>query len=192
MHRHKHQLPVRLLAAPVEPGVAQERRRKLKLEARRRCQPVSKKRLALADWTILVTNAPPELLSLEEALVLARARWQIELLFKLWKQHGQIDEWRTQKPWRILCEVYAKMLAMLIQHWLLLVSCWTYPDPSLVKGAQTVRSYVLMLASAMAGFIQMTAVLEVLGHTLSSGCRMNSRRRTPITYQLLLGLNGGP
>ena len=184
---NKHQLPVRLLAAPVEPGVAQERRRKLKLEARRRCQPVSKKRLALADWTILVTNAPPELLSVEEALVLARARWQIELLFKLWKQHGQIDEWRTQKPWRILCEVYAKMLAMLIQHWLLLVSCWTYPDRSLVKGAQTVRSYVLMLASAMAGFIQMTAVLEVLRRTLCSGCRMNSRRRKPNTYQLLLG-----
>ena len=184
---NKHRLPVRLLAAPVAPEVAQVRRRKLKLEARRRCQPVSKKRLALADWTILVTNAPPELLALEEALVLARARWQIELLFKLWKQHGQIDEWRTQKPWRILCEVYAKMLAMLIQHWLLLVSCWTYPDRSLVKGAQTVRSYVLMLASAMAGFIQMTAVLEVLRRTLCSGCRMNSRRRKPNTYQLLLG-----
>ncbi len=189
---NKHQLPVRLLTAPVEPGVAQERRRKLKLEARRRCQAVSKERLALADWTILVTNAPPELMTLEEALALARARWQIELLFKLWKQHGQIDEWRTQKPWRILCEVYAKMIAMLIQHWLLLVSCWSYPDRSLVKGAQTVRSYVLMLVSAMAGFIQMTAVLEVLMRTLSSGCRMNSRRRKPNTYQLLLGPNGGP
>ena len=83
------------------------------------------------------------------------------------------------------------MLAMLIQHWLLLVSCWTYPDQSLVKGAQTVRSYVLMLASAMAGFIQMTAVLEVLRRTLSSGCRMNSRRCKPSTYQLLPGDGGG-
>ncbi len=189
---NKHQLPVRLLAAPVEPKVAQERRRKLKLDARRRCQPVSKMRLALADWTILVTNAPPELLTLKEALVLARARWQIELLFKLWKQHGQIDEWRTQKPWRILCEVYAKLLAMLIQHWLLLVSCWVYPDRSLVKGAQTVRSYVVMLVSAMAGIVEMTAVLETLRRTLSSGCRMNPRRRKPNAYQLLLDPNRGP
>jgi len=70
---NNHRLPVRLLAAAVDPGVARERRRKLKLEARRRCQPVSKKRLALAGWTILVTNVPPELLTLEEALVLARA-----------------------------------------------------------------------------------------------------------------------
>ena len=83
------------------------------------------------------------------------------------------------------------MLTMLIQHWLLLVSCWTYPDRSLVKWAQTVRSYVLMLASAMAGFIQMTAVPEGLRRTLSSGCRMNSRRCKPTTYQLLLEDGGG-
>jgi len=189
---NEHRLPVRLLAAPVPPEVAQERRRKLKLEARRRCQAVSKKRLALAGWTILVTNAPLELLSLEEALALARARWQIELLFKLWKQHGQIDEWRTQKPWRILCEVYAKMLAMLIQHWLLLVSCWIYPDRSLVKGAQTVRGYALMLASAMGGFIPLNAVLKLVGRTISAGCRMNPRRNKPNTCQLLLNLDGGP
>ena len=113
------------------------------------------KRLALADWTILVTNVPPELLSLEEALVLARARWQIELLFKLWKQHGQIDTWRTRKPWRALCELYAKLMALLVLHWLLVATCWTCPDRSLVKGAQTVRGYTLMLAAAMSGFIQL-------------------------------------
>jgi len=169
----------------LQPGVAKERRRKLKLDARRRCQAVSKKRLALAGWTILVTNAPPDLLSLEEALVLARARWQIELLFKLWKQHGQIDAWRTRKPWRALCELYAKLLAMMVQHWLMVVSCWSYPDRSLVKGAQTVRGYALMLASAMGGFIRLTPAIELVTRTISAGCRMNPRRRKPNTYQLL-------
>lgn len=188
---NKHRLPVRLLAAPVDPSVAKERRRKLKLDARRRCQPVSKKRLALAGWTILATNAPPELLSLEEALVLARARWQIELLFKLWKQHGQIDTWRTRKPWRALCELYAKLLAMLVQHWLLVVTCWSYPDRSLVKGAQTVRGYALMLATAMGGSVRLTLAIELVANTISAGCRMNRRRRKPNTYQLLLGEGGG-
>ena len=188
---NKHRLPVRLLAAPVEPSVAKERRRRLKLDARRRCQSVSKARLALADWTILVTNTPPDLLSLEEALVLARARWQIELLFKLWKQHGQIDSWRTQKPWRMLCELYAKLLAVLVQHWLMVVSCWACPERSLVKGAYTIRGYALMLASAMGGFIRLAAVIELVGRTISAGCRMNPRRRKPNTYQLLLGDGGG-
>lgn len=48
-----------------------------------------------------------------------RVRWQIELLFKLWKNEGHIDSWRSEKPWRIPCELYAKLIAMVIQHWIL-------------------------------------------------------------------------
>jgi IS4 transposase len=88
----------RLLAVRVPAEVANQRRRRLRLDGQRRSQPLSARRLALADWTILITNVPPEQLSLEEALVLIRARWQIELLFKLWKSHGNIDEWRSASP----------------------------------------------------------------------------------------------
>lgn len=182
----KARLPVRLLAVRVDEAVANERRRKLKDEARRRGQNISKARLRLADWTVYVTNAPAGLLSLDEALVLARARWQIELLFKLWKQHGQIDQWKSIKPWRILCEVYAKLTAMVIQHWLLLVSFWTYPDRSMVKASQTVRGYGLLLAIAMTGAMQIDLVVEQISQCLAKGCRMNSRLKHPNTYQLLL------
>jgi hypothetical protein len=104
----EHRLPCRLLAVRVGEEVANRRRQRLHADARRRGRAASPERLALADWTILLTNAPAALLSVREALVFARARWQIELLFKLWKTHGHIDESRSQKPWRILCEVYAK------------------------------------------------------------------------------------
>jgi hypothetical protein len=67
-----------------------------------------------AAWTLLVTNMPGDCLTLREALVLVRVRWQIELLFKLWKSHGRVDESQSTKPWRILCEVYAKLLTMLV------------------------------------------------------------------------------
>ena len=61
----------------------------------------------------------------------------------------QIDQWRSQKPWRILCEVYAKLLAMLIQHWLMLVGCWAYPDRSLLKASRTIQAHAGALASAL-------------------------------------------
>src|SRR5947207_13126423 len=96
---------VRLLAVRVPESVAATRRSKMQQEAKDRGKTISETRLALAGWTILVTNVPAALLSLEEALVLARARWQIELLFKLWKQDGCVDDWRGKKPWPILCEV---------------------------------------------------------------------------------------
>ncbi len=89
--------------------------------------------------TLLVTNACVAMLSLSEAMVLLRVRWQIELLFKLWKSHGQIDEWQSQKPYRILCEVYAKLIVVLIQHWLILMGTWQIASRSFQKAANTYR-----------------------------------------------------
>jgi hypothetical protein len=73
---------------------------------------VSAERLELAGWECLITNAPPDLLGVQEAPVLMRARWQIERLFDLWKQHGHLDKTRSEKPHRVLCEVYAKLVGL--------------------------------------------------------------------------------
>jgi hypothetical protein len=184
----QHRVAARLLAVRVPADVAATRRRKLHAQAREKGKAPSQARLALADWTILVTNAPAALLTVDEALVLARVRWQIELLFKLWKSHGQADESRSAQPERILCEVYAKVLAVLIAHWCVLVGCWQRPDRSLVKATRTVRRYGLSLAGAVAGALDLVAVLTLLQRTLKAGCRMNPRRKHPNTYQLLLAL----
>jgi hypothetical protein len=184
-------IPARLLAVRLPQEVAEKRRRALHKEARHKGQPVSKDRLALADWNIFVTSAPVELLTLREALVLARVRWQIELLFKLWKSHGQIDEWRSCKPWRILCEVYAKLIAMIIQHWLLLLSCWRFPDRSLVKAAATIRNHAITLTCSIVSTQALSHAIEIIQRCLSVGCRINKRRTQPHTYQLLLDLDDG-
>src|SRR6266496_4259352 len=84
-------LACRLLAVRAPQEVVDQRRRRLYAEARRRGTTPSPASLALAAWTILITNVPADLLTVQEALVVARTRWQIELLFKLWKCHGRID-----------------------------------------------------------------------------------------------------
>jgi DDE family transposase len=179
-------LPCRLLAARVPPEVATARRRKLKAAAKREGKTPSQERLALCDWIVLVTNAPPALLSVEEALVLGRARWQIELLFKLWKQHGQLDASRSTKPWRVLCELYAKLIALVVQHWLLLLGCWAFPDRSLPKAAQTVRAHATALAGAFARPPLLRATLATLARCLAAAGRIHKRRAAPATFQLLL------
>ena len=182
----QQRLAARLVAVQVAQEVADQRRRRLRATARDRGRTPSAALLAWCDWTLLVTNVPPDRLSLREALVLARARWQIELLFKLWKSHGHIDESRSGRPWRVLCEVYAKLLAMVVQHWLLLTGCWTYPNRSLVKAAQTVRHHALHLASALAYTPALEDVVALIHRCLAAGCRLNRRRKKPNTYQLLL------
>lgn len=179
-------LRARLIALPVPKEVSAQRRRRLRDEARKKGHTPSKTRLALCDWTVLITNVPQSLLYLDEALIMMRVRWQIELLFKLWKQYGKIDEWRSAKPWRILCELYAKLVAMLIQHWILLVGFWAYPDRSMVKGAQTVRAHAIVIASAMAGLLELSLVVEQIRRCLAFRCKMNWRLKEPNTFQLLL------
>lgn len=123
----RHRLPARLVAVRVPLAVARERRRRVRADARRRGQMVSRRRLALADWVLLVTTVPPAVLSADEVCTLYGARWQIELLFKLWKHAGGLARSRSAKPERILCEVYAKLLAMVVQHGVLVVTCWQHP-----------------------------------------------------------------
>ncbi len=183
-----HRIKCRLLAMRVPPDVAQKRRRQLHARARKKGQTVSKARLQLADWTYYITNVPAQMLSVQEAMTVAGVRWQIELLFKLWKSEGKLDTSRSHKPWRILCEVYAKLLALLIQHWIFLVSCWSYPDRSLHKAAQTVRKQAFHLATVIADAERLCEAITVIQHCLALGCRLNKRRKEPATFQLLLDL----
>jgi Transposase DDE domain len=130
--------------------------------------------------------APTPLLSLEETLVVLTVRWQIELLFRLWKEGGQIDEWRSKKRWRILCEVYAKLAAMVIQHWLIQLGCWQDPQRSLVKAAQVVRREAGQLMVAMREGRLEQVVRQIL-RCMHSGCRIDQRKQFPSTVQRLAG-----
>lgn len=181
-------LPCRLLAVRVPQAVAHQRRMKLLQEAREKGAPVPEARLALVDWTIYVTNVPADKLTVAEALVLARVRWQIELLHKLWKSVGEIDTWRSGRPWRILGEVYAKLLGMVIQHWLLLVSCWDCPTRSWVIAAGVIRQHAMGLAMAANDVTQLAAVIERLRVGVRQVCRITTRRTEPSTAQRLLAL----
>jgi hypothetical protein len=184
-------LPARLLAQRVPEAVAKERRRKLRLDAKRRQNPpISEARLASARYTLLITNAPAELLTAREAFVLMRARWQVEKLFDLWKRHGRLDKTRSGKPRRVLCEVYAKLLGLLIQHWIFLSSTafWADPYRSLVKAGRTVRQRALALADALDDLGLLSGVLKTIADCLGAGCRVSKRRKEPGTAQQLLAL----
>lgn len=179
-------LPVRVLAARVPPAVAATRRRTLRVEAQREGKTPPAATLALADWTVYVTNVPAARLSLEEVFVLGRTRWQIELLFKLWKQHGHLDTSRSAQPWRILCEIYAKLIALIIQHWLLLLGCWDRPDRSLVQAAQTIRTHAICLLRTIDRPARLRDEVGAIVTCLHHGCRVAKRRRRPSAYQLWL------
>ena len=97
-------LPVRLIARRVSAEQAERRRKSANREKEvkakgvqrpnvrkrrgagdkrkrtRKRRKTGKARLQLLDWTILITNVAHTLLTVDEALVLARCRWQMEIV----------------------------------------------------------------------------------------------------------------
>ena len=178
--------PCRLVGLRLPPQVVEERRRKAKADAQRDGRTLSPRQLALVDWTLIVTNAPARLLTPDELWLVLRLRWQIELMFKLWKSQGQVDESRSDKPDRILCEVYAKLLGLVLQHWIHLTCGWQYPNRSQVKAGQTIRRHALALGEALGHEDRMGAILHKIEQCLAKGARLNPRQHAPNLYQLLM------
>jgi hypothetical protein len=179
-----HRLHARLIAVPVPEEVAIKRQADVRRKAQKHSRPVNEELLELAHWTVVITTIPEELLAISEAMILLRLRWQIELLFKLLKKEGQVTLSRSAKPWHRLCDLYAKLLGMLIVHWQVIVGCWQIPDRSMVKASQAIRSQIVLLAKALGGKLDLHWVLCEMTQGLS-GCRMTKRKKRPSSFQLL-------
>ena len=179
-------LAVRVIMLRVPKEVGDERRARIREIAQAQGRSPDEEVLLLADWTIVLTNVPRRRLTTAQVLVILRLRWQIERLFRLWKEYGYIDQWRSKKPWRILSEVYAKLCAMVIQQWLIELGCWHDPHRSFFKAAQVVRREAnrLMVALYKGGLEE--ELVDIL-RCMRSGCRVNLRKQAPTTSQFLLG-----
>lgn len=185
-------VPCRLIARRVPPEVAERRRQRLREKSRRRGDKPSALSLALCAWTVLVTNVPRPLLSVEEAVALARLRWQIELIFKLWKDHGTIDEWHGSDPEAALCQVLSKLLAQVVGHWVMVSGAWSMADRSLVKAARVVQCLALSLAQAMRSVTRLRGVLSHARTLMQLGARMERRTKRPRAHELIFCLDLGP
>ena len=181
----QHHLACRLLVERVPPDVSEQRKRKLREYCRKKQTPLTAELLALTQWTLILTNVPASCLSIPEAQVLLRVRWQIELLFKRWKSLFKIDEWNSTHVWRILTELFAKLLSVVVQHWILLTGIWHCPHPSFWKAALVVRKFATHLAVALPSLLTLERVLMLISHHFRVHCHLGIHHNRPSLYQLL-------
>lgn len=184
---HGSKLDVRLLAVRLPQAEARERRARVRREAKQRGRPVSRRKLELCGWNILVTNAPGSLLTLDQACVVRRVRWQIELIFKVYKSEGHIDETRSERPERVQCELYAKLLALLVQQWALLAAGYQMLRHSARRAARRVRKRALRLLRVLKeGLGALRREVARLAEILQRRCRVGRRKVTPSTFDRLV------
>jgi hypothetical protein len=181
----RQSLACRLIAWRLPPEPANRRRQKLREEHRRKWgREPSAGRLAWCDWTILVTSVPPEHLTPSEAAVLYRARWQIELLFKRWKSQNRVADLTGATEVRQMVRVWARLVAAVVQHWLVVTTAWGDPVRSWYKVADAVRGYVGRLLTALDRAPDVETVIADLARVVATTCRRN-RRAKPGTVELL-------
>jgi hypothetical protein len=95
-----------------------------------------------------------------------------------------LDEWRSQKPYQILSEIYATRLLALIQHWCLLLGCWASENCSLVKACQALRKQAFHLLAVLPHFSALLQALDLILSALTR-CTVAKRKTRPLTFQLL-------
>lgn len=178
-------LPCRIVIWRVPQEVANRRRQKLLATARDKGgRPPSAERLAWCDWTIFVTNVPGDLLTPEEIAVLYKARWQMELMFKRWKSLGRIADLRGATVTRQLVGLWSRLLAMVVQHWLVVGCVWGDRRCSLHKASVTIRAVATHLARAVGDLGCLSEEITRLEQMLRKLARRDKRKQ-PGTFELL-------
>lgn len=187
MMRFNFQQPYscRLIAWRLPAEQAACRRRKLRRNFRRKWgKEPSNERLQWCDWTILLTNVPTDKLALAEAAVLYRARWQIELLFKRWKSQDRVSLLSGSTVVRQMVRLWSRLIAAVVQQWLVTAGAWGDTGKSLGKLCEAVRKFAGRIAAALSRRQELRRALKELTRVLQATCQRNKRKQAG-TFELL-------
>lgn len=114
-------IPVRLVIELIPEAIYEQRMRRIHKLHRKKGYQTSEKYLFLARFNLFITNVPLKILPNEAIQSIYRIRWQIELIFKIWKSVIGIHHTRKMKYKRWLCLLHLKLLLMIINWNIIMV-----------------------------------------------------------------------
>jgi len=188
--RSQHQLPCRLIILRNPKEVTEKRRRRAKEHAKKRGTTLSQTYLFMLGWTLFITNAPDPMIGLKHVYDFYRMRWQIELIFKLWKSYcglNSILAWRRE---RILTELYAKLIGIVIVHFLLAPlripdEVWSEREVSQVRFQQILARFARSFKQGLANLMALTKTLdEFVLHVQRFALKQKRRQQPNVFFQL--------
>lgn len=187
----KKKLPVRLIVNLLPEEVYNERIRKITKQYQKKGKKISERYKEYARFNFYITNIPSETVSLGELMLLYRLRWQIELVFKVWKSIFKIEKIKKMKLERFLSLLYAKLLWILI-NWEIVMNLKSIfhkefnKTLSMYKSFQTIKENFEKLRNEFInhktrGYIIVNWLIEILSekHWLE-------RRKNRIGYEEIL------
>ncbi len=114
-------LPVRLIIELMPDQVYEQRVRKVKAYNQKKGHQTGTEYTDRARFNLFVTNIGTEMLTLQSIPLFYKLRWQIELIFKVWKSTFGIQATRKMKLERFLCLLYSKLLLIMVNWEIIMV-----------------------------------------------------------------------
>jgi len=118
----KVKIPCRLVVSAVDDSTYEKRLRKTTKMAKSKGCNVSEKYKSKARLNVFITNVPEEWIPSEKIKSVYGLRWQIELIFKVWKSQAKINSLKEMKIHRFECQLLGKIIWLLINwkiyYWL--------------------------------------------------------------------------
>jgi Transposase DDE domain len=177
----------RLVAIRAPEEVANRRRQQARQKAAKKGRGApTAEYLELLGWSVFVTNCGEDELAWKAVVVLYRARWQIELLFKLWKSHNRLAAHREgASALEVLAVFYAKLLGVVLQHWMLVATAWQVAGRSLTRAARALAEAVKEILLALGDNAALETALSRLRDVIQNLGGTTDRKKDPSHAQLI-------
>ncbi len=180
-------LPIRLVARKLPQSIVDKRRRLAKKKAREQGYTCSASYLYILSWDILITNLSADEWTLNQIFDIYPIRMQIEWVFRIWKSQLQVDyigNWRLE---RVLCQLYAHLIGVLLCHRLTMGWLWhSEREHSFAKCVHIVQQKIegLMLCIKRQWW-GIHAWMRRLDESFDQFGHKTKRKKDPSTLQIL-------
>ncbi len=138
-------------------------------------------------YALFVTSLPAEF-GMPQLFALYRIRWQVELIFKVWKSILAIHKIRSAKIDRVFCEVYGKLILAVLTSSLTATSR-AFLDGVFIsphKAARHIKTVATNWALAIVdGTVAHRTFLKSLSHFLVRLCKKTRQKNKPIIEDIL-------
>jgi hypothetical protein len=111
----KEKIPVRLIVHALPNKEVEKRLRKARANNKKKGRgDLSKEYIARAHLNLFITNTDSRQVPTDKVWFLYRLRWQIELMFKIWKSICEIDEVKKVNKYRLECHIISKLIFIVL------------------------------------------------------------------------------
>lgn len=111
-----NKLPLRLLISILPDDVYAQRMQKINKYNKQQGHTTSENYSHRARFNLIITNIPSQTMPIKAIVAMYHIRWQIELIFKIWKSTFGIHKTGKMKYYRWLCILYAKLILIAV-YW---------------------------------------------------------------------------